>query len=193
VIWIISGPTSVGKSTFIARPRSAELTGLPRGTPVVFAFSKRMAEQLGQTDAILHYNILRPLQRLRRFAGSADQEGVELEGRLAEFDQDPVWTEIVNHTAPKTAVVLVASKHTILERIQHRSAIEESALTARKVKAYPNEKWECLLEQVNLPDLYGAWCQELRNRHIPYVLLDSSDDSYRFINGEEQLRASLTG
>ena len=33
MIYIISGPTSAGKSTFMASERAAELTGLPAETP----------------------------------------------------------------------------------------------------------------------------------------------------------------
>ena len=37
MIWIISGPTSAGKSTFISSPRCAELTGLSPGASCYLA------------------------------------------------------------------------------------------------------------------------------------------------------------
>lgn len=182
MIWIISGPTSAGKSTFIDSARSAEITGLPRGTPVIWATSDKLADHLGQTNLLLHYNILRPLQKLRQLARRGGR-GEIIAGRLGEFDQDPAWTKILEHDAPKTAVVLVAGKQTIVERIRKRNAIGD----ANPSKLYPHQKWEGLLEQVDLPGLYRAWCQELRNHHIPYLLIDSSNTSFMVIEDEERL------
>src|SRR5215217_2286916 len=65
MLWIISGPTSVGKSTFLASPRCTELTGLPSGSPVYWPVDNLRAEDLSSVDAYFHYNILRPLKHSR--------------------------------------------------------------------------------------------------------------------------------
>jgi SAM-dependent methyltransferase len=186
MIYIISGPTSAGKSTFMASERAAELTGLPAETPVVFpsAHSAELDQHSG-TDVYFHYNLLRTIQANVRQVARSMMGGVELDPTA--FDQDMAWTDLLKLPAPKSAVVLVASKQTLFARIRQRSIVEEPNLTGRGTKIYSNDKWVNRLEGVDLLALYKAWCRELRDNDIPYVLLDSNDEGYPVIQDEERL------
>ena len=186
LIYIIGGPTSSGKSTFIASKRAAELTGLPRGTPVVFpsAQSAGLVQHSG-ADVFFHYNLLRTIQpNVRQMPRSMKKEG-ELDP--TEFNKDIAWTELLNLPAPKRAVALVANKQTLLDRIRQRSVVEEPTPTNRAANIYQNDKWLRRLERVNLVALYKAWCKELRDNNIPYVLVNSNDERYLVIENEERL------
>ena len=49
------------------------------------------------------------------------------------------------------------------------------------------------MEAVDLAALYGEWLQELRNNSIPYVLVDSNEDTYRIIEDEDALEDIVNG
>ena len=66
MIWIVSGPSSAGKSHFLDSPRAAELTGLARATRVWFPKQIGPGSPPAGEDAFVHYNILRPFQRTGR-------------------------------------------------------------------------------------------------------------------------------
>jgi hypothetical protein len=173
-IWIISGPTSVGKSTFIRSRRCAEVTGLPPETPVVRASAEPRLDKMRSPGAFLHYNLFRN-------AIEALMSGEDVELNAARFDRDTSWTNLLHRSIPKKAVVLIAGKQTIADRMRQR-VIQAPTSNARKVKKYPHETWLNLLEQVDLSALYDAWLQELRDNAIPYVLVDSTSDSYDIID-----------
>jgi SAM-dependent methyltransferase len=185
VLWIISGPTSVGKSTFIMSHRCAELTGLPPGAPIAWPGLSTNLEHVDLTNVLYHYNILRPLQQQFRLDRAAQRRDAPLPPRSVEFGQDQPWAELLRHGAPKQAVVLLADKGTILDRIRERSTIEAPDLAGRDMASYPNLKWRQVLEPVDLPALYRAWLQELRQHGILYILVDASDDAYRVIPEDE--------
>jgi len=185
VLWIISGPTSVGKSTFMMSPRCAELTGLPLGAPIAWPGLSTNLEHTDLTNTFYHYNILRPLQQQFRLNRVAQRRGESVPARSVGFGQDQPWAELMRHGAPKQAVVLLADKRTILDRIWQRNTIEDPDLSGRDMGSYPNLKWRQVLEPVDLPALYRAWIQELRQNGISYILVDASDEAYRVISEDE--------
>jgi SAM-dependent methyltransferase len=183
--WIISGPSSVGKTSFIRSPRCAEITGLPPETPVVWASEESGLDDVESSDAFIHYNMLRSARIAQRDGGNI--------GRSAtRFDHDKAWTSIIGRSAQKRAVVLVTSTQTMKDRISQRTTSEESAFLGVE-GGYRPQRFLKLLEKVDLADVYGAWCAELRNRGVPYVLVDSSDDSYPIIEDEKRLPEILDG
>ena len=193
VWWIVSGPTSVGKSTFIASPRCPEITGLPPGTPVVFPKAHSRFGELNSTDVLYHYNILRLAKLKRRYERRGLVEKVAEVATGKDFGKDPGWQDLVGHAATKKAVVLVSSKRTILQRARQREVVEAPALAVNSPKRYRQRRWLELLEQVDLIAFYRAWCYELRSCGIPYVLIDASDGTYPVIEDEDRLPALVSG
>jgi hypothetical protein len=65
MLWIISGPSSIGKSTLRSSPRIREITSLGPETPMVH--SRNLKKTAGITrNSFLHYNILRQADRAIR-------------------------------------------------------------------------------------------------------------------------------
>jgi 2-polyprenyl-3-methyl-5-hydroxy-6-metoxy-1,4-benzoquinol methylase len=184
----------VGKSTFMASPRCAEITGLPTGTPVVWpATQDRLDEFDGPApDAFYHFNILRPLDLKRRYEQQGAPKAASAIRSANDFEHERRWVRLNKRPIPKRAVVLVASKQLILERVRKRRTLEHPALRAKREgsnRSYNVARWLGLLEEVNLTVLYQAWCRELRHRGIPYMLVDASDDGYSIIEDEDLLPA----
>lgn len=190
MLWIISGPSSVGKSTFLASPRCREVTGLGPETPVFFGFDVAGSDtQLTSVDCLFHYNLLRPAalftkkkkcaqtfaQRLRHSIGlsrTADLE--QMQRAAADFRSDPAWAGIIAQGGEKRAVLLIAERDHILDRVRARRQIE-----AHLEESYQASQWLALYEWLDLPLLYRAWYAELLACGIEPVLLDSHDPEFR--------------
>jgi hypothetical protein len=170
VLWIVSGPSSVGKSTFIASQRCRDLTGLPPDAPMLWPGDGPLPTALDATDALFHYNILRPINK-----------GVAHDFATPNFAGEATWAGIVAHPVPKRAIVLVADKDTLLRRIDERSDREADGLRAGGTR-YPRKRWRRLVEATDLAAVYVAWRRELSDRHIPYLMLDATGDDYPIID-----------
>lgn len=187
MLWIVSGPSSIGKSTFIANPRCSEITGLPAQTPLVFPSDHFRLEEYDTTDVLYHYNTLRPIS-LKSPHGSTGA-GVKHATINSDtgFEQDPSWNDLVSRDMSKKAIVLVTSKQLILRRLRQRQTIEDLQSIDPKKNRYPVRYWLDLVERMDLVALYQAWCRELQARGVPYVLVDSTDDTYPIIEHEDRL------
>lgn len=207
MLWIVSGPTSVGKSTFMSSPRCAEVTGLELETPVVFPEAQDRLDEVG-SDAFYHYNILRPLALRRRGLEKGAAQG-SLPRGFRDFSGDRRWGNLMRREGRKSAVVLVASQETIMRRVMERRTVETHAgFSARPEEAglarddgdpgqdrdrYRHLRWANLLRTVDLPSLYAAWCQELRGCGVRYVIVNGEHDSYPVVEDEDELREILGG
>jgi SAM-dependent methyltransferase len=183
MIWIISGPTSAGKSTFIMSPRCAELTGLAPSTAVIWTAAASALDSFASTDVLFHYNILR-LQELRRLKRELARSSMEdtRDGTLRgfKFDRHAAWINVATSPHPKKAIVVVVSKQTLAERMSQVRPKEWPELRGW-TSNYSHDKWTGLLERVDLAALYRDWLQELRNNSISYLLVDSNTDAYPVI------------
>jgi 2-polyprenyl-3-methyl-5-hydroxy-6-metoxy-1,4-benzoquinol methylase len=199
MLWIISGPSSVGKSTFLTSPRCSEITGLPAGTPVVWPRTSEFLVDYAKSDCFYHYNILRPFHLSSELRIKRKQKGIirNLFGRVSgfgslsrpirtqspcdvvtEFDLDPKWNDISERAIAKKVVVLVAGKQTILKRAGQRKIVEHQSLRNQEEKQYPTQYWTNLIYDMDLGAVYEAWCRELNEHRIPYILVDSTDNTY---------------
>lgn len=193
MLWIISGPTSVGKSTFITSPRCTEITGLPPETPVVWPATHPRLDEYDATNVLYHYNILRPLDLKRRGEQSQLPNKQLAMSSVTDFTQDPRWNDLIRREIAKKAIVLVSSRQTILQRVRQRQIVESPALIDQKENRYPPQQWLDLFEQVDLVALYQAWCRELEAYGIPYTLVDSSNSAYSIIESDDHLPAVVNG
>ena len=180
MLWIISGPTSVGKSTFLISPRCTEITGLPPGTPVVWPRTSQLLDDYAKSDCFYHYNILRPFHLSFELKSKRSQKGIirNFFGRVSgfgalsglirpqstfdfatDFSLDPVWNDIRRCAISKKAVILVARKQTILKRARQRKIVEHQSIRNQQEKQYPTQYWTNLLYDVDLGVVYEAWCR----------------------------------
>jgi 2-polyprenyl-3-methyl-5-hydroxy-6-metoxy-1,4-benzoquinol methylase len=192
--WLITGPTSAGKSTFINSDRCAEITNTPKGTPTLLAHNFKKNEY-SDSSFFLHYNTLRSSNVNSGFLSllkSQDENTIDY-----YFENDSVWDEICETQKGMKAIVLVSSKATILKRIDEREIIENGNIKKPKVsnrlinKKYPRQFWRKLISSTNMLRLYERWCQELEKRGIPYTLINSENNSYSIIS-KNDLTSILT-
>jgi 2-polyprenyl-3-methyl-5-hydroxy-6-metoxy-1,4-benzoquinol methylase len=170
MLWIISGPTSVGKSTFIRSEQCFALTGFrPKKRLVIKPMDVPASDPrlLGNRDCFVHYNMLRPVSLFAKQEANNATQQREYQTRSIQFTADPWWNEFIRRTKdkPKRAVVLVAGAAAILERVGWR-------------RGYNIEYWTSLYEKLNLPDIYRAWCSELERNEIPFTFVDATGSTY---------------
>lgn len=169
-LWIVSGPTSAGKSRLLSSPRAGQLTSLEPGAPVLFPPKLGKLPELSR-DSYLHYNLLRPAQ-------IAAKEGDAVAG-ATDFGTDPRWRQILDLSADRRAVILVAGRETLMNRSRGRTLNEPD-----RKRRYKPSKWLALYEQVDLDDIYRAWREELARQRIPYVEVDAEAESFPVLGGE---------
>ena len=170
MLWIISGPTSAGKSTFIRSEQFFALTGFrPKKKLLIKPMDVPASDPrlVADADCIVHYNILRPVSLFARSEATQATSPREYQERSVQFTADPWWTEFVRRTKdkPKRAVIVVASPAVIWERAGGR-------------RGYNIEYWRSLYEKLNFPDIYRAWCLELEGQQIPFNFIDATDSTY---------------
>lgn len=207
MIWIVSGVSSCGKSTFIRSPKAEEVTGLSFGTPVIFPFSgfERLAK--GETKAFFHYNLMRPLFHILRGKPLVrlwltlsrlslvpswwgrprlDWEAIS---KKWNFSRDPVWSEFRGLRQARQAVVLATSLSTMLSRIELREHVEKKELYQKtRNRKYGKGFWASIYKEVRLFEIYSRWLNELEHCGINYCILDSTTDAYPVIKGIQELK-----
>ena len=192
MLWIISGPSSVGKSEFMAN--SCEfIHGFPYKAPIVRATQPHLLDELEQADLLYHYNILRPLHLKDRARSQRVTKRQSIVPSDTGFQQDPSWSRLVSLDRAKKAIVLVASKQTIVQRVRLRQTVETAANVSSQSNDYPSHYWSKLYAEVDLLAVYQAWLRELRTHEIPYILIDSNTRDYSVIESEDLLPSIVNG
>jgi hypothetical protein len=163
-LWVISGPSSAGKTHLLSSPRVHDVTGLDESAPVLFP-AKLEDELLLERSSYLHYNLLRPAQQ----AVNAGRDP----GRAPDFASDEAWAKVLACEADVQALILVADKATLMGRSGARDTNEPGG-----PKVYKRDKWLSLYERVDLDALYAAWRAELDARGFPYIELDSTQPDF---------------
>jgi hypothetical protein len=177
----VSGPTSVGKSTFIDH-RQRVGSALP---PVEFAFQRRGAST---GDVTLHYNTLRlpDLPGMLGLWAKAWMNGSLPSGKLGGFALDGKWRSILASDPPSEAFVLVTSRYELLARISRRAFVEPLASSpAIQSERYDAHRWANILMSVDLARSYRLWIDELERRSVPMTILDSTSTLYLPIQRDE--------
>ena len=159
MIWIVGGPTSAGKSFFLGSPHAEEVTGLPRGTRVLFPRHLGPPAPPPDQDAYVHYNILRPFQRQDR------PQDVAIGPRM--FEGDAQWRAVLAIPADKKAVVVVTDRETLVRRVKARRSVETG-----DPHEYGIARWLRIYEAVDVEAVYDAWRAELAWRGIASVEVD---------------------
>jgi len=176
---------------------------------VVFGYqSSAEMWQLGEksSNILFHYNIARHLasyysaknmRLLSRIVPenlcSAVLSGVN---KLwpANFHSDlenrsGAWYTLQQLDHTKKAIILVADRPTLLERVDGRDLVEP--LWTDETSQYSRTLWRKIYEQADLLSLYQGWCDFLEAQNIPYRLVDSRMADYQPIENRERLSALL--
>jgi len=179
--YIISGPSCVGKSTFLQSPQIFRLLNIPSTYPVLFPESIPNHPDAQQNGCLIHYNILRIADR---YYGNPDKQI----DSYYNFASDPAWNEICALSIPRQAIVLLASRTVLEKRMSSRKYVEPRKLTARSSKKYPGNHWKKVLAGIDLHEFYVAWCSELRKIGITHTLINCENRDYEVIR-EDQLKS----
>src|SRR5581483_11679778 len=177
MLWIISGPTSAGKSTFIRSDECFALTGLPSKTSVIKPMDDlpgRLNPRLfTEPNCFLHYNMLRPVSLFAKHEATDTTPRSEYQARSVDFKADPWWNEFARRAKDQQmrAVVVVANIASIRERVGRR-------------RGYNIPYWNSLYDKLNLPDIYRAWCAELQRQEIPFVFVDATGSTYPILDAD---------
>ena len=179
MIYIISGPSSSGKSTLLQNSKLPEITHLPSHYPVIFPATMIKNAGILQKGCFFHYNILRVADHLYRNA--------EIDAKSTyHFMADPPWQAMSQLSTPKEAVVLLVSRSTLKKRMLSRQYNEPSILTGNSGSGgYASHHWLDVLNTVDMQSLYLAWCAELNKAGISYTLINSENDNYNVIRESE--------
>ena len=167
MLWIISGPSSVGKSTFIRSDQCLALTGLGPETSVLKPKNAPGldARLLADADCFVHYNILRPVSLFAKREATKATSSREYRERSIRYNDDPWWSEFSARTRNRRAIVMVANRTAISDRAKARPD-------------YKNEYWRELYRHLDLTEIYRAWCSELERQKIPFAFVDATGSTY---------------
>ena len=175
MIYIISGPSSAGKSTLLQSSKLPAITRLPPNYPVVFPANMANNADALQNGCFFHYNILRVADHLYR------KTDIKAES-THHFMADSPWQKMSQLDTPKKAIILLVSRTILKKRMLSRQHVEQSKLTGHSnVGVYPSNHWTDVLDTVNMQELYLAWCAELNKANISYTLINSEGASYNII------------
>lgn len=205
MIWIVSGPSSCGKSTFIKSPKASHITGLNHGQKVVFPFSKELRLLKSDENSFFHYNILRPLWKVLKKRPAvyvsflyphpillrllrANRFKWDLLYKEWDYRLDPQWMELLTVATPKKAIVLVADNQTLIERALGRKQREKNLDSCGSPERdYPAMRWVFVYNNLNLPLIYEMWCKELRRAGVEFIVLDA--ETFEQLHGHSLVQA----
>jgi len=174
MINIISGPSCSGKSAFLQRAQTGSITDLPLNCPIYFPGDISNKTLTLNSPCYVHYNLLRLADhRYRKHDHQIDTH--------KNFILDSPWNIVCDSPAPKQAMVLLASRSVLKERMLSRKYDESLKLKIRWPRRYPSNNWLAVLESVDLEKLYLNWCAELRQRGISYKLVNSESQDFELV------------
>jgi len=176
MIYLICGPSSVGKSTYLQTNEALSAFGLETKPPLIFP------DEVGSRDLPLppyavHYNILRPIHSLE------DQDGLTSANTQWSYDIDEPWQRIVKLSGPKKAIVLVASIQDLRTRVAVRPTIEPELRAVSH--PYPNEYWSKIYQVLDLKLVYQIFVAQLQALGIESEFVLSRDGKFTSLRSTE--------
>lgn len=156
---LVAGPSSVGKSTFIASDEARRRFSLDF-SDVVYGF--QIAASGVPRGAIIHYNLLRQ-------ARAAGTNG-DAHTAPSELLDEPALARIILSGTVEHCFVLVAPVDELLDRIEARRSIEPFL-----ANRYPSDIWRDVTSRVDLLSLYSELFDLLDEFGIPCTIIFSSE------------------
>ena len=204
-MFIISGPSSVGKSHFIQSGYAAIITGLAADAPVYIPGEGIPTPLPNNRDCFVHYNINRPAHFIKCFDLKNNlinkikytkwifinifKKGYYWKSvkKIWNYELDPIWRQLVSEPFIIEAIILIAREEILLERIQNRIFVEPKGFSRLSRIKYKSNDVRKFYKKINILDIYNIWIKELKEKHIPYTLIDTSKQTYRIIKSEKEL------
>jgi hypothetical protein len=175
MICIVSGPSCSGKSTFLRTHAAGKVSCIPPSAPVIYPARGKRSQPLPICPCFFHYNLLRPADALYK-------AGTDVTAQYTDFSADRAWKTVSLSPLPKKAIVLVAGKRDLLQRMTQRRRIGENFIFEIFNPRYKSDYWVSLLHAVDLAFLYAGWIRELHELAIDTVLLDASSLLYKTLD-----------
>lgn len=206
MIWIVSGPSCCGKSTFIRTEKALQITGLSYNEEVIFPFQIDFRLLISLKTGFFHYNILRPLWKIIKKRPAfyisflypnpilvrlfrIDKLRCRFIYDTWDYKLDYQWMKFLSTSIPKKAIVLVADNQALIKRTSEREEREKDPAGLGILKRdYPARRWAFVYTVLDLPLIYDMWCEELRRAGIEFILLDA--ETYEQLHGHSLLQAS---
>ena len=170
MIWIISGPTCSGKSTFLTSPARKQFTDISPSAPVYFPRNITEPRIFANHDFYYHYNIL-------KYANQLFRKDLLNPENYTNFN-DPNWIKLLSQNSGKKAIVLVVRRSVLEKRVVSRIDSEPKKIRPKHNVRFHREQKLSLLGEVNLDLVYQEWCRELRLNQIPFMLIESREGSF---------------
>lgn len=201
MIYIVSGPSCVGKTTFMAA-EIFPLKELPLSSSV-FASDKNPSPN---TDCVYHYNILRPIHYMEGKQYFLPYRLQKYESILASifplrnaywrrieqhwsYGIDPSWVHIRQLPIAKKAIILMTDLKTLTQRASKRTLVEKG----RGTQGYPSDFWLDLFNKIDLSEVYTRWINELEALDIDYSIIDSTGKEYTELSKNVNIEKFISG
>ena len=178
MISIISGPSCSGKSAFLQSVRADSIVDLSPKHPIIFPCDISNKTSALNSSCYIHYNLLRLADHLYR------KHDHQLD-TYNKFALDSPWNIICDSSTPKQAIVLLASRSVLKKRMLSRKYNESLKLTFRWPRRYPGGNWLAVLARVDLQKIYLSWCAELKERGIPFMLVNGESQDYELVEEDK--------
>jgi len=180
MIHIISGPSCAGKSTLLDNAKIYSITNVSSKQAVVFPYEIDSNNRNIQDGCFIHYNLLRTANRVR-----ANIEFNNKARLMYDFMLDPAWVTITKAPQTKKAIILIASRSVLEQRMSSRRHGEFINLQGSSPAPYPSDDWRKLLNTVDLEKLYFCWIEELKQQKIEFTLVNSENSNYGVMSEDE--------
>lgn len=154
---IVTGPSSVGKSTFLKSPTLRSLGIGER--PVVFGYE--LADRDAPAFSLVHYNLL-------HYALEPHESGGDKESGLLT---EPIFRKILEGRPAERAIVIVTSLSNLRKRMQGRTLVEEHLPDGR----YDRRAWLEISSKTDFFRLYELLFSALDAHGIPFEVYHSHD------------------
>lgn len=174
---VLSGASSVGKSTFLYALRESHAEKFSGYQPVIPA--NWIAEGLGQLPAksLFHINMHRPIYSRMQSHPKYLYSNAAAPVTYEEYAAEPIFNKFCEATKGRVvALVLLTSQSELVSRITERSVVEPRYEDSSK--PYDNQTWSWVAKLQDMNATLTNWVQFLEDKHIEPVFVHSKDGKF---------------